>query len=70
MESLYFLIPLSLVTFGVAIWALFWAVNSGQYEDVDREGERILFDEDISAQEQDADENGSDGEEGQNNGVR
>ena len=46
MESLLFLIPLSLLVLGVAVWLLFWAVNSGQYDDVDREGEQILSDDD------------------------
>jgi cbb3-type cytochrome oxidase maturation protein len=32
---LFVLIPLSLVLLGVAIWALFWAVDSGQFEDLD-----------------------------------
>lgn len=47
MESLYFLIPLSIVVIAVAVAIFFWAVKSGQYDDVDREGERILFDDDI-----------------------
>ena len=46
MESLYLLIPISLVVLGIAIAIFFWAVNSGQYEDMEREGDRILFDED------------------------
>lgn len=46
MESLYFLIPLSIVVIAVAVAIFFWAVKSGQYDDVDREGERILFDDD------------------------
>lgn len=45
MESLFFLIPLSLLFFAAAVGLFFWAVNSGQYDDVDREGERILYDE-------------------------
>lgn len=45
MESLYFLIPLGVVLIGVAIGLLYWAVNSGQYDDLDSEGERILFDD-------------------------
>jgi|AZIJ01.1.fsa_nt_gi cbb3-type cytochrome oxidase maturation protein len=44
MESLYFLIPLSMVVVGVGIWLFFWAVNNGQYDDLDGEAERILFD--------------------------
>ena len=47
MESLYLLIPISLVLLATAVAIFFWAVNSGQYDDIDREGERILFDEDI-----------------------
>ncbi len=45
MESLYLLIPLSILFLiaGVGIW--FWAVRSGQYDDLDREAERILFDD-------------------------
>jgi cbb3-type cytochrome oxidase maturation protein len=46
MESLYLLIPLSIVILAVAVAIFFWAVKSGQYEDVDREGDRILFDDD------------------------
>lgn len=53
MESLYLLIPLSLVVLAVAVAVFFWAVNSGQYDDVDREGDRILFDEDDFERSQD-----------------
>ncbi|MDG1818335.1 MAG: cbb3-type cytochrome oxidase assembly protein CcoS [Porticoccaceae bacterium] len=45
MESLYLLIPISLVFILIAIRIFFWAVNSGQYDDLDSEAERILFDE-------------------------
>ncbi len=45
MESLYILIPLSagLVLVIIAIFA--WALNRGQFEDLDAEGERILTDD-------------------------
>ena len=46
MDSLYLLIPLSLLIVAVAVSIFFWAVRSGQYDDLDSEGERILFDED------------------------
>ncbi len=46
MESIYFLIPLALVLFGVFVWLFFWAVKNNQFEDLDREGSRILFYED------------------------
>lgn len=45
MESLYLLIPISLVFIAIAIKLFFWAVHSGQYDDLDSEGERILFDQ-------------------------
>ncbi len=44
MESLYLLIPISVIFIVIAIRLFFWAVNSGQYDDLDSEGERILFD--------------------------
>ena len=42
MEALYLLIPFS-VLLVLAILAVFaWALRGGQFEDVEREGERIL----------------------------
>lgn len=46
MTSLYLLIPVSLIFCALAIAIFFWAVNSGQYEDLDGEGERLLFSDD------------------------
>lgn len=48
MESLYFLIPIALVFCGVAIWLLLWAIDSGQYDDLDKEAWRVLADDDPS----------------------
>lgn len=45
MESLYFLIPGALIFIAVAIKVLFWAINSGQYDNLDTEAHRILFDD-------------------------
>ena len=50
MESLYFLVPCALVFIGVAIKVFFWAINSGQYDNLDTEAHRILFDKDPSSQ--------------------
>ena len=45
MDILYLLIPLSAVLI-LAIVAVFgWAVHSGQFDDVEREGERPLQDD-------------------------
>ncbi len=45
-ESLYLLIPVALVFVAIAIKVFFWAVNNGQYDDLDTEAHRILFDDD------------------------
>ncbi|MEJ0085156.1 MAG: cbb3-type cytochrome oxidase assembly protein CcoS [Pseudomonadota bacterium] len=45
MSISYLLVLLGLAVFGGAIWALFWAVDSGQYEDLERQGAAILDDE-------------------------
>lgn len=45
MESLYLLIPLSIVLVAAAIWAFFWAVNQGQFEDLDEPARAILEDD-------------------------
>jgi cbb3-type cytochrome oxidase maturation protein len=46
MEILYLLIPLGLVLTAVAVWALFWAVKSGQFDDLEGPAHRILMDDD------------------------
>lgn len=45
MESLFILIPIAIVIVAIAVAVFFWAVKSGQFEDLDTEGKRILFDE-------------------------
>ncbi len=45
MESLYLLIPLSAGLVLVIIAIFGWAVHRGQFDDLEREGERILTDE-------------------------
>jgi cbb3-type cytochrome oxidase maturation protein len=42
MDVLYLLVPLSVVLVFLVLAALGWAIYRGQFEDVDREGERIL----------------------------
>jgi cbb3-type cytochrome oxidase maturation protein len=46
MESLYLLIPLSVVLVLLIGAVLAWAALSGQFENLDAEGSRILADED------------------------
>lgn len=44
MESLYFLVPCALIFIAIAVKVLFWAINNGQYDNLDTEAHRILFD--------------------------
>ncbi|HEY7772098.1 MAG TPA: cbb3-type cytochrome oxidase assembly protein CcoS [Marinagarivorans sp.] len=50
MESLYLLIPVAIIVVAVSVAVFFWAVKSGQYDDLDTEGHRILFDDDTPPQ--------------------
>ena len=45
MDSLYLLIPVALVFVAVGIKLLLWAIDDGQYDDLDKEAWRILADE-------------------------
>ena len=46
MDTLYFLIPLGLLLLGLAVWAFFWAVGSGQFDDLDTPAIRVVMDDD------------------------
>lgn len=46
MSILFALIPLAIALLGIAVWAFFWAVRSGQFEDLDTPAVRILLDDD------------------------
>jgi cbb3-type cytochrome oxidase maturation protein len=41
----YLLVVLGLAAFAGAVWALFWAVDAGQYDDLEAKGAAILEDE-------------------------
>src|SRR3546814_11679508 len=45
MAILLFLIPISLLLLGVAIWAFVWSVRGGQYDDLDTAPLDILRDD-------------------------
>lgn len=47
MESLYILIPVAIVFLAVAIKAFLWAADNKQFDDLDQEAQRILFEEKI-----------------------
>jgi cbb3-type cytochrome oxidase maturation protein len=46
MNIIYFLIPLGLVLLVAAVAAFFWAVRSGQFDDLETPAWRILMDDD------------------------
>ena len=46
MESLYLLVPLSVLIVFIAIWIFFRASDSGQFDDLVGPGMRILQDDD------------------------
>ena len=58
MKILFLLIPLSLLLLGIAVWAFFWAVRSGQFDDLDSPAYRILLDDDEPRQGAGEDEGG------------
>jgi cbb3-type cytochrome oxidase maturation protein len=45
MEILFLLIPLALLLVALGVWAFFWAVGSGQFDDLDSPGWSVLTDE-------------------------
>lgn len=51
-EVWYFMIPVAMVFVGIAIALFFWSVKSDQFEDLDRHGSNILFDDDDASHQQ------------------
>lgn len=45
MDILFLLIPLSVILVLIILGGLWWAIYSGQFEDIDAEGERILHED-------------------------
>ena len=56
LQSIYLLIPLSILLLAAAIWAFFWAVNRGQFDDMD-ESARAALEEDPLPPNEDLSEN-------------
>lgn len=45
MDILFLLVPFSVILVIVILGGLWWAINTGQFEDVNEEGERILHED-------------------------
>ncbi|WP_299599630.1 cbb3-type cytochrome oxidase assembly protein CcoS [uncultured Microbulbifer sp.] len=52
MDSIFLLVPIVIFFVACAVKLFFWAVNSGQYDDLETEGRRILFDDEPRARSQ------------------
>lgn len=48
MNILFILIPISLLLAFLGLCGFFWAVKTGQYEDLNKESEKILSEEDFN----------------------
>jgi cbb3-type cytochrome oxidase maturation protein len=59
MEIIYLLIPLSIILVGLIIAGFFWAVNSGQFDDLEGPAYRILQDQDELDKRRESDKDGS-----------
>ncbi len=46
MSIIYVMIPLALALVGVAIWALVWAIRSGQFDELESHGWTPVLDDD------------------------
>ena len=53
MDVIYWLIPSMLFVGALMVVALIYGVKNGQYDDLDGEGSRILFDEEINSEQKD-----------------
>jgi cbb3-type cytochrome oxidase maturation protein len=46
MSIIYVMIPLAIALVGLAVWALIWAIRSGQLDDLESEGWSVVLDDD------------------------
>jgi cbb3-type cytochrome oxidase maturation protein len=48
MSILFVLVPVTLALVAVAAWALFWAVDNGQFDDLDRPAWDAIRDDEVA----------------------
>lgn len=46
MSIIYVLIPIAILFVAIAIYVFFWAVKTEQFDDLEKHGSSILFEED------------------------
>lgn len=57
MSIIFVLIPIAIIIVAIAIAMFFWAVKSNQFDDLERQGYSILFDDDIKKPDKDQSDN-------------
>jgi len=66
MSMLYVLIPLAVLLLAFAVWALIWAIRTGQFDDLESHAWSVVLDDDQKPpgepDEKSADEAGADDE--------
>ncbi|WP_370279767.1 cbb3-type cytochrome oxidase assembly protein CcoS [Pontibacterium sp.] len=63
MDIIFLLIPIAIIFVACAIWAFFYSVNSGQFEDLESPAHSILFEDDDHLIPDDVKEQEKDGKE-------
>ncbi len=53
MDIIFLLIPIALVLAGLIVWALMWAIKSGQFDDMEGPAHQILMEKDQVVDEAD-----------------
>jgi cbb3-type cytochrome oxidase maturation protein len=48
MNVIYVLIPIAIIIVAIALIVFFWAVKANQFDDLERQGSAILFDDDVA----------------------
>ena len=64
MSMLYVLIPLAVLLLAVAVWALLWAIKTGQFDNLESHGWSVVLDDDQKPpplDEEDSDESKEEG---------
>jgi cbb3-type cytochrome oxidase maturation protein len=58
MNILYILVPVALLLAAAGVYAFFWSVKSGQYDDTDTPAIRVLMEDELAAPPEASKENG------------
>ncbi|TWX57760.1 cbb3-type cytochrome oxidase assembly protein CcoS [Colwellia hornerae] len=59
MSIIYILIPIAIILTSIAIYLFFWAVKTEQFDDLEKQGMSILFDDNEKIVTKDATETNS-----------